>query len=117
MGDGTLLTNSRKPPSPRRSTSRCGRRTRCPRGPTSQILRALEGQAAFAVVELAQAAVAGTARAADDFRRDLVPGLAPRPPALEPVFPVHDLIHGITGTSELESFGWFISRPGFETGC
>ena len=42
-------------------------------------------------LKLAQAAVAGTARAADDFWRDFVPGLAPRAPALEPVFPAHGL--------------------------
>ena len=112
-----ILTPPRKPPSPRRSTSRCGRRRRCPRGAALQILRSFEGQATFAVEEFAQAVVAGTAWAADDFRRDLVPGLAPRASAPEPVFLTHDLIHRNHRDSDLESFGLFILQPGFETDC
>lgn len=57
--------------------------------PGLQLLGALEGQAAFAFVEPAQAAVAGTAGAADALRGDLVAGLAPGAAAFEPVFPAN----------------------------
>ena len=52
-----------------------------------KFFRGREGQAAFAVEQLFQSPVAGTALAPDDFRRDKIAHFATKPPAFQPVFP------------------------------
>ena len=54
-----------------------------------ELLRGDEGQAAPAFEELAQAAVAGTARTTQESRRDLFAGFAPGTAAAQPIFPAY----------------------------
>ena len=65
----------------------------------------LEGQTAFAIEQFAEPPVAGTGRAADDFRRYAIAGFAPGAPAREPVFPCHWFIHRNCRDSGLGKLG------------
>src|ERR1039458_7567456 len=71
-----------------------------------QFFRRRERQSTLTVEELAQAAVAGAARAAYDSWRDAVAEFAAPASAFEPVFPAHDLSHGDRG-----DFGFRVHSP------
>src|ERR1035441_3045846 len=71
-----------------------------------QFFRRRERQSTLTFEELAQAAVAGAARAAHHRRRDAVAEFAAPASAFEPVFPAHDLSHGDRG-----GFGFRVHSP------